>query len=173
MDSSPLQGKGKAQPELKPSQPSQAHVCLLEKFEQLEVPPSLFGKAAAYLFESAQGATLPSDNDTFSSTEETLVDQNGSFHGSFISRMSQFNSLHRVDVTINVITAFWSRSRIRSKHPKIEPPSVNKGLVDPSTRTGSLLLIHSQKFFTLMFHRSSEIPRQDHTLNMLCLPLNG
>ncbi|KAJ6934787.1 hypothetical protein NC651_009704 [Populus alba x Populus x berolinensis] len=89
-------------------------------------------------FAKPQGATLPSDNDTFSGTEETLVDQNGSFHGSFISRMSQFNSLHRVDVTINVITAFWSRSRIRSKHPKIEPPSVNKGLVDPSTRTGLL-----------------------------------
>jgi hypothetical protein len=29
MDSSPLQGKGKAQPELKPSQPSQAHVCFV------------------------------------------------------------------------------------------------------------------------------------------------
>jgi len=124
------------------------NVSRLEKFEQLEVPPSFFGKAAAYLFESAQGATLPSENDTFSSTEETLVDQNGSFHGSFISRMSQFNSLHRVDVTIKVITAFWSRSRIRSKHPKIEPPPVNKGLVDPSTRTGSL----SPDSFAEVFH---------------------
>ena len=146
------------------------NVSLLEKFEQLEVPPSFFGKAAAYLFESAQGATLPSENDTFSSTEETLVDQNGSFHGSFISRMSQFNSLHRVDVTIKVITAFWSRSRIRSKHPKIEPPKdwwIHQHELD------RYLLIHSQKFFTLMFHRSSEILRQDHTLNILCLPLNG
>ncbi|KAJ6934786.1 hypothetical protein NC651_009704 [Populus alba x Populus x berolinensis] len=35
------------------------------------------------------------------------------------------------------------------------------------------LLIHSQKFFTLMFHRSSEILREDHTLNIFCLPLNG
>ncbi|KAJ6989019.1 hypothetical protein NC653_021802 [Populus alba x Populus x berolinensis] len=24
-----------------------------------------------------------------------------------------------------------------------------------------------------MFHRSSEILRQDHTLNIFCLPLNG
>ncbi|KAB5565219.1 hypothetical protein DKX38_005273 [Salix brachista] len=69
------------------------------------MPLSLFGKAAAYVFES----------DTFSSSEETLVDQNGSFHGSFTSR---------IDV---------------------------------------------QKFFTPMFHRSGEILRQDHSLNILCL----